>query len=211
MRCIVHEVHRAAPIPPARSRRLLSPVLLAVSIGCSGSQGRCSWTWYTSAKGLDREILLRASLARLQLSLNFFPSALGCPQFPPSHNNAAGSIYCLSVRLLISAVLCCSPCCCSVKYSSRNAKFPLLKVSYHILELAMRHGNIPGSTCFEEQTKAASTMLSGLGRCFGDQPIFMEIRLLLLVYFLSGPEWFLNHSSIFIKWSVNHTHVKQKS
>lgn len=173
------------------SRRLLSPVLLAVglavSIICLGSQGRCSWTRYTSAKGLDREILLRASLARLQLSLNFFPSALGCPQFPTSHNNAAESICCLSVHL-ISAVLCCSPCCCSVKYSGRNAKFPPLKVSYHILELAMRHGNIPGSTCFEEQTKAASTMLSGLGRCFGDQPIFMEIRLLLLVYFLSGPE-----------------------
>ena len=27
----------------------------------------------------------------------------------------------------------------SVKYSGRNVKFPHLKVSYHILELAMRH------------------------------------------------------------------------
>lgn len=67
-------------------------------------------------------------------------------------------------------------------------EFPHLKVMYHILELAMRHENIPHSTCFEEQREAASTVLSALGRCFGDQPVFMEIRLLLLVYFLSGPD-----------------------
>lgn len=61
-----------------------------------------------------------------------------------------------------------------------------------------------------KQRKAASTTLSSLGRCFGNQPIFMEIRLLLLVYFLSGPERFLNHFSIFMKQFVNHTHVKRR-
>lgn len=54
-------------------------------------------------KGLGRQVILQASLARLQLYLNFFPSDFTCPQFPTSHNNAAESICCLSVRLLISA------------------------------------------------------------------------------------------------------------
>lgn len=52
-----------------------------------------------------------------------------------------------------------------------------------------------------QQRKAASTTVSGLGKCFGDQPIFMEIRLLLLVYFFFffGPD--LSDSSITFPFS----------
>lgn len=95
--------------------------------------------------------------------------------------------------------LCFSPCCCSVKYSGRNVKFPHLKVMYHILQLAMRHGNIPGSTCFEEQTKESCKHHSVWSWQMLWRPAHFHGNYVVAIslFFLSGPERFLNHFSIF--------------
>lgn len=122
---------RAVLLLVSRSWSVFGLPLLLVTCLC--------WRIPSIGKGPDsrRGCSLSASLTRLQL--NLLSHWFSCPFSSPSYWIMLQNPFSVSQSIsLFQLCLCCSPCCCNVKCSGRNVKFPHLKVSYHILELAMR-------------------------------------------------------------------------